>query len=402
MFDVVIIGTDINAYYMARNFHEEYNIKPHLIGKEKMLFTHLSNILTYELDNNLWDSETFTKKLEEYALSKKDKKIILVASNDHYVRLIVENKAFLEKYYLFIYPDLEIINNLLLKDNFYKNYKDSILNLPKTYIYDCAHDTNFDQELSYPIIVKPSDGVKYYENKFSNQAKVYKIYDIDELRYIINQIQLSGYKEKIIIQEFIPGDDSCLFDSILYVNKKHEVEVMSFAQIGLQEHTKTGVGNCTVLVNGYNQFGNTNETIEHLKCFLTSIKYQGIAEFDLKYDIKTKKFKVLEINPRQARSSYYLTACGHNLAKYLVDELIYNKNKEFKYINEKMLLTFVPKKVIKRYVVNKELKKEILNLIKIKKYTNPLKYNKDSNLKRKIWLFLRDYNYMRKYKNNKW
>ncbi len=68
--------------------------------------------------------------------------------------------------------------------------------------------------------------------------------------------------------------------------------MLLFAQIGLQEHTPTGIGNCTVLVNGYSEYGYPEELIYKLKDFLESIGYQGFAEFDLKYDIRDKKYKV--------------------------------------------------------------------------------------------------------------
>ena len=52
----IIIGTDINAYNMAISFHEEYNIKPILVGKEAMSFTKWSNIIEHtEIHANLWD-----------------------------------------------------------------------------------------------------------------------------------------------------------------------------------------------------------------------------------------------------------------------------------------------------------------------------------------------------------
>lgn len=404
MFKVVILGTDINAYYMARNFHEKYNIKPHIIGKQEMNFTRFSDILTYEIEPNLWDTEAFKNILEKYALNNKNEKLVLVASNDHYVRLIVENKEFLSKYYLFNYPSLEIINNLLIKDNFYTKYKDYEIDMPLTYIYKCNTklDLNEINKFMYPIIIKPGNGVNYYEHEFIGQAKVYKVNNENELKEVVEKIEKSGYSDNLIIQEFIPGDDSLLFDSILYVNTNSEVELMSFAQIALQEHTPTGIGNCTVLVNGYNEYGNTDIIKDKLKKFLTDIGYTGIAEFDLKYDTRDNKFKVFEINPRQARSSYYLTACGYNLAEYLIDDLIYNKKHKFKFIEEKMVLSFVPIKVIKKYVENKRIKKEIFKLIKEGKFVRPLRYKKDKNLKRKLWLIVRDYNYMKKYKNNTW
>lgn len=405
MFKVVILGTDINAYYMARNFHEEYNIKPHIIGKQAMNFTRFSDILTYEIEPNLWDNEAFKKALENYALKNSGEKLVLVASNDHYVRLIVENKEFLSKYYLFNYPSLEIINNLLIKDNFYTKFKDYDLDMPLTYIYKCNSDKLDFEEINkfmYPIIIKPGNGVNYYEHEFEGQAKVYKVKTEQELIEVVEKIEKSGYSDNLIIQEYIPGDDSLLFDSILYVNKDSEVELMSFAQIALQEHTPTGIGNCTVLVNGYNEYNNTDIIKDKLKKFLTDIDYTGIAEFDLKYDTRDQKFKVFEINPRQARSSYYLTACGYNLAKYLIDDLIYNKKHEFKLIEDEMVLSFVPLKVIKEHVENEKIKKEIFKLIKQNKFVRPLRYKKDKNLKRKLWLIVRDYNYVKKYRNNTW
>ena len=403
-FEVVILGTDINAYYMARNTHEVYNKKAYVIGKVPMNFTSFSNILNIEYEPELWNKDKLLKRLSDFAEKHKNKKLVLIGSNDTYVRLIVENKDELEKKYLFNYPSLDILNKLLIKDNFYNNFKD-ILDLPKTYIYECSKknlDMNIIKDFMYPIIIKPGDGVLYYEHKFQGQAKVYKVKTEEEIKSVIKQIEDSGYNGNLIIQEFIPGDDSLLFDSILYVDKKHKVKVQSFAQIGLQEHSSTGVGNCTLLINGYNEYNNTNIIISKLKNFLESINYSGIAEFDLKYDTRDSKFKIFEINPRQARSSYYLTALGCNLVEYLVDELVYNSPKEYRFLDEEICLTFVPKKVIKNHVVNKKYKNEVLKLYKEKKVVNPLKYKKDNNLKRKLWLFIRDINYNKKYKKNEW
>ena len=170
----------------------------------------------------------------------------------------------------------------------------------------------------------------------------------------------------------------------------------------MQEHTPTGIGNCTVLVNGYSEYGNIDVTVEQLKKFLEKIKYTGFAEFDLKYDPRDHKYKVLEINPRQARSSYYLTALGHNLIEYLAEDLFCNKERKFKLLKEKIVLSFVPMTIIKKYVQNPLLKTEILYLYQQKKYVDPLKYKGDKNIKRKLYLVFRKYNYMRKYKNNIW
>lgn len=401
-FEVLILGSDINAYYMARNCYEQYHKKAHLIGMTPMNFTSLSNILeiTYVKDSH--DFNIVKDEMMKFYEENKDKKILLVPSNDNYVRLMQENQDFLKQYFVFHTISVDLLNDLLVKDRFYRRFADK--NIPKTYIYNIEDelDLNRVNELGYELILKPGDGIEYHEHEFVGQAKVFKIFSEEELLNVIKKIKDSGYKGNLILQEFIEGDDSYLFDCISYCDKNGKVKLMSFAQIALQEHTITGIGNCTVLVNGFNEYNNTKETVEELKEFLESLNYHGICEFDLKYDKKSQKFKILEINPRQARSSYYLTACGYNLVKYLVDELIYGKEFDFHFIDEKMVLSFVPMKVIKENVNNEKIKKEIINLKKQKKYCDPLNCTEDKHLKRKMWLFLRKINFVRKYRKCKW
>lgn len=398
--EILIIGTDINAYTMARCVHEKYGKKVNLLGKEELKFTSLSSITNISYEPHLWDTEVFKKVLEDYAKKRKGKKILLIATNDFYVRLIMECETFLKQWYIFNYPKLDIVDTFLRKDLFYQAYCEK-LDIPKSYIYSCK-ERILKTDFLYPVIVKPSNGVTYYKHKFTGQSKVYKIYDEEHLKKVIEQIEDSGYDDTLMIQEFIPGDDSALFDSIFYCDKTGKAILASFAQIALQEHTHTGVGNCTVLVNGYSEYGNYEEQIQKMKTFLEEIGYTGYAEFDLKYDKRDGKYKVLEINPRQARCSYYLTACGYNLIEYLVDDLINNKQKEFTMIQNKVLLSFVPKNIIIKNVENEKLKKEIMKLIKEKKVYNTLNYSKDKSILRKVYLYLRSINYNKKYKEKNW
>ena len=401
-FDILIIGTDANAYYMARCFHEEYGKKATLLGKAPLPYTSFTDILNLKYDESIWSEEGFLKALYEHKKLVGDKKVLLISSNETYAGFIAKNKEKLELAgYVFNYPDLALINSLMFKEEFYKTYENSVLDLPKTAYYDCKKKGETPSGFTYPVILKPSNVILYNHLSFEDKNKIYKIESEEELKSTVEKIIGGGYDDILIIQDFIPGDDSHLFDAVAYADSNKRVTLLSFAQIGLQEHSKNMVGNAAVLINGYNQFGGTEEICSKLKDFLETIGYQGFAEFDLKYDSRDGKFKVLEINARQGRSSYYICPLGFNPVKLLADDLIDKKEKEFTLLKEEMLLSFVPKGIIKKYVVNEDYKKKALSLWS-KGHANPLDYKKDKNLKRRLYLLKKKLRYFKEYKNGYW
>lgn len=407
-FKVLILGSDFNAYYMARCYHELYNERVDVISKAELGVVSYSSIVNFKKIDNFEDKSVFVKSLNNYAKGVRCSKILVIATSDELVRLVIENKEKLNKKYVHNYPSLEILNKTLVKDVFYEEFQNCEFEIPKTYIYNCATDTKLDEDkiskLQLPLIVKPGNNIDYHKHHFEGMYKVFKVNSIEELNKVVEKIEKSGYTSNIVIQEFIPGDDCALFDSVFYCGKNKKVQLMTFAQIGLQERNPGGIGNCTLLVNGFSEHGIDKNVINNLKKFMERIGYQGFAEFDLKYDYRDKKYKVLEINPRQARSSYYLAATGHNLVKQLIDDVIYDKAKDrpCSLIKDEIALSFVPKKVVKKYVTSEPLKQEALKLFKTGKVVNPLKYKKDKSIKRRLYLIAKDMNYVKKYKKYSW
>lgn len=396
----IIVGTDINAYNMAISFHEAYGINPILVGKEPLSFTTLSTIPgAIELNAKLGERDVFASFLKEVAKKYKtpDKQLLLVGTNDLYVRLIIENREALQDDFVFNYIDEPLMNNLLVKKNFYELCAEHGIDTPATYFYSCLSTEPFVDEVRFPVIIKPSNGVQYYKHPFEGMQKVYKVDSYEEINSVIETIKRSGYTDDLIIQDFIPGDDTYMWDSVFYVNSKGNTELITFGQVVLQEHTVTAIGNYTAVITRYNE-----EMMLKLKGFLEALNYVGYANFDLKYDHRDGKFKVFEVNIRQGRSSYYITSCGHNMAKNFVDDLIYKVEKPLTLLDEKFLFTVVPKIVLKKFVGNEKIRQEIKQLLRAGKYANPLFYKRDEHLKRKLYLFMRQVNYYRKYKNNIW
>ncbi len=399
-FILLIVGMDANAYYMARCYHEKYNRKAYLIGKNPIWFTDLSKIVITKYIENLWEEKVFLKELDNFYNEHKDTKILLVASTENYIELISKNKSRLENKFYFNYPNSDIIESIIDKETFYKTYSDSNLSLPNTLFYDCTKDNDIDVQLSFPVILKASDVISYRRLNFEGKNKIYKIENKEELINTIKIIKNGGYKKTLIIQEYIKGDDSHLFDVVIYGDKNAKVKRISFAQIGLQEHSKDMVGNASVLINGFSTFPGKDKIIEDIVKFSQDIGYTGFAEYDLKYDSKDNKFKVLEINARQGRSSYYITDAGCNLIEILKRDLIDNEKLEYKVLDKEVLLSFVPKIIVKKYILNSEFKNKALSLWKDR--INPVKYKKDISLKRNYMLIRRDIKYLKDFKYGYW
>lgn len=401
-FGVLIAGTDANAYYMARCYYEKFGVKALLLGHSPLPYTTYSSILTVKYDKSIWTQSGFLSAVLKIKKEFGDKKVILISSNETYADFISKNKEELKNAgYVFNYPDTSLLKTLMFKEDFYKTYENSILDLPKTEYFDCSSPSEVSKDFSFPVILKPSNVIDYNHLSFAGKNKIYKIESYEELIKTISLIKNSGYKDKLIIQDFIPGDDSYLFDAVAYCSKDKKLKLLSFSQIGLQEHSKNMVGNAAVLINGYNQFGGTDEICRKLKAFLEDIGYCGFAEFDLKYDYRDNKFKVLEINARQGRSSYYITALGCNPVSILADDLIFDNCKDYGVLKDEVLLSFVPKGIIKKYIVNKEYKDKALALFK-KQHLNPLVFNKDKDFKRKLYLLKKNLRYYKEYKNAYW
>ena len=400
-YNVLIIGSDANAYYMARCYHEAYGKKAYVLAKSPLPYTAFSNILNIFYDETIWNEEGFLKAIYKFKEEHGNKKTLLISSNESYAQFISKNKKQLKKdNFVFNYPDIDIIESLIMKENFYKTYHNSCLNLPETYYFDCQKEKTFHHKMTYPVILKPSNVIMYNHLNFEGKNKIYKLDTEKELNETITKIIKGGYTDTLIIQDFIPGDDSYLFDAVAYVDENHQVKLLTLAQIGLQEHSKNMVGNAAVLINGRYPYGNIKEIEKQMKTFLEDIKYEGFAEFDLKYDYRDEKFKVLEINARQGRCSYYLTPLGYNLTQVLIDDLINKKEMKYTFLNKKVLLSFVPKRVALKYIVNEDYKKEVKELWKSR--VNPINYKKDHNLKRKLYLIKKHFRYYKEYKNSYW
>ncbi len=377
----VLMGNDINVYSMARAFYDEYQLKSHVFCKNISGPCQDSDIMTLVANPKIDINEVFLENINDFARKNIHKTILLVGCGDNYVKVISSNLPNLESNIIAPYMPFDRIEPLTDKENFYKLCEEYQIPYPQTHIL--YPDSTVNVPFGPPYVIKAADSVEYWRFPFDGQDKVFIVDTEEQLNDTVEKIFTSGYNKSVVIQEFIPGNDTNMRVLTCYSNGQGKVELMALGHVLLEEHTPKGVGNHAVILNEYNP-----ELCNKYKAFLEALSYKGFSNFDIKYDSRDGQYKAFELNPRQGRSNYYVTNSGHNLAKLLVDEYINKKeNGSLKIVDNQRLWMIVPKGVAFKYIVLEKYRKEMRRLIFENLYSNPLIYAKDRNLKRKLRIF---------------
>lgn len=375
----LIFAGDINSYSMARAFYEEYKVKSVVYGKYNTGPNCNSKIIDYRVNPNIEKESVFLKIVNKIAEEDKDKKVVLVGCADSYVALASKLKKDFSDNVIAAYIDYALMKRLILKEEFYQICDEYQISYPKTYIYNRRLGHKFTHHLQYPLILKPSYGVQYWENKFEGQKKVYKVKTEKELIKTIDEIYDAGYQDSLVLQDMVPGDDTDMYVLTGYCDRNSKVKLMALGNVLMEEHTPKGLGNHSVIINDYNK-----EIVNNVKNFLEDIGYIGFFNLDIKYDCRDNTYKFFEINTRQGRSNYYVTGAGYNLSKYLVDEYIHGKEHKYTIAKNKKLWLVIPVVLALIFTKSKKYRKEIFRLVINGRVVNPIFYIKDMRFIRSL------------------
>lgn len=378
---------------MARAFYEEYGIKSVVIGKVSTGPSCHSKIVDFYANSSLDTPPVFVDVINRFAAKFADRKVILLGCGDNYVEQIIQNRYLLSKNIIVPYVEEDMMNALLTKKKFYDMCDIHGIDYPTTLVYTRDMGDRISLPFDFPVILKPSNGVMYWLNEFPGQKKVYRLNSMEELMPVIAQIYQAGYSDSLIIQDFVPGDDWHLRVMICFSGQDRKVKLMSMGHVMLEEHTPHGLGNTAAMINDYDL-----DLSQKIRGFLDDIGFVGFSTFDIKYDQRDNRFKILEVNLRQGRSNFYVTGAGYNLAKYVTEDYIYQKNHDFEIANNEFLWTVVPLRVVLNYVKDQGHVDRINDLIKTKKVINPLFMKGDNEPKRLAYLYKSHVSHFIKYR----
>ena len=389
----MLFGGDINTYSVARAFYERYKVKSYTFGKFATGPSYQSRIIEYTPNPKIDTDEVFMKTVKSFCSKHADKTVVLVGCGDSYVEVISKHKNELPKNTIAPYIDFDLMNSLQQKETFYKLCEKHGVDYPGTIIHNKEMGHDFEMNFPFPVILKPSDSIQYWEHPFDTQKKVYTIKDKKELDQVLDDIYGAGYTGKLIIQDMIPGNDEYMRVLTSYSDHNGKVKMMCLGHVLLEEHTPHGLGNHAVIITEPNK-----ELMMRVKDLLEELHYVGFSNFDIKYDRRDGKFKFFEINTRQGRSNYYVTGSGFNVAEYIVEDFVYGKELPLRYAKEEHLWMVVPKAVAFKYVKDPALKAKMKKLIKEKKVVNPSFMKGDLGMPRLARMIKTHLSHFEKYK----
>lgn len=392
----VLLGADLNCYSVARAFHEAYNVPSYAFGKKLLGESAHSKIIKFTSISELSKSDVLCSTLEAFAKNHSRAELYLVPCTDEYALAIAENQEFLKKYYIFLCPEPNLAKKLSSKEFFSGLCREHNIPFPKSeFFYTTSSFTILDSlPFPYPIIIKPSCSAEYWRTPFDSMKKVYTAETPEEAQKIISKIFSAGYRNSIVLQEMIPAKEDEVFVLTAYADKNSKVRAACMGRVLLGEHTPKGLGNHVAIVTEYHE-----EITQKLCDFLENISYCGFANFDILYDKRDNSFKVLELNTRQGRSNYYMTAAGMNIARIIVESSKGNLPGKRNICQKNIFWHTVPKTIIYRYITDKALLKKVKALAENGKKSTTLFYLKDLFLNplRAAYVFIHNVHYFVKY-----
>lgn len=383
-FQPLLFGGDINVYSVARAFHEAYGVKSVAYGKYHTFPCAYSQIIDYRVCQDNDDPAVFLRNVEQAAQEFSGQVVLLVGCGDNYVQLAAHMRDQLPHNVVAPYVDGTLLDTLINKEHFYALCDQYGVPHPHTFLYHPEMGHDFDLPFSFPCVAKPADSVAYWQHEFPGIKKVYICQDRTELEEALDAVYAAGYPDHMILQEFIPGDDTNMRVMTCYSDRNGNVTLMCLGHVLLEEHSPYGIGNHAVIITEHD-----NALAQQIKSLLEQLHYIGFSNFDIKYDPRDGIYKVFEINCRQGRSNYYVTGAGHNIARCLVEDRVLEQDQSLLVTENASLWRMVPKRLAFRYIP-KEYHPQMKELIRAGKDHHSLDYSADQSFQHR-WRLLKNH-----------
>ena len=375
----ILLGTEIAGYGMARAFYEQYGVSSVVYGIFPLTPTAHSKFIEVRVDEHLFDTEDrIAQALNADAPLLNGKTGLVIPCGDEYAIALARQKHLLDSAYTALVPDPDTVDRLDDKVSFYALCEQLGLPYPKTYVID-GPDASLKLPFGFPVACKPTDAISYREHPFAGQKKAFILDNPEELAETVARVYASGYADRLIIQDFIPGDDGNMRVVNGYMRADGTMSLVSVGHPLLEDYSPMAIGNYAAILSYADE--QIYDTVEKL---MAGSGWRGFFNMDLKYDARDKTFKFFELNPRAGRSSFFTTLAGYNLAKFAVDDAIDGGVLAPVRASNETLWVGVPRAIVRKYTEEGPDKQRALELMRAGKVGTTL-FGAGDNNPRRLW-----------------
>ncbi|GAA1488360.1 carboxylate--amine ligase [Brachybacterium sacelli] len=395
--DLVLLGGDIGIYALARAFHEKYGTTATVVTRKVAgPVAHSTILRTHELGMAATEGQMI-EALVQIGADKASRpggaRPVLLANADFLVALLAAHRERLGEYYHLPLLGDDVLRAVADKAIFSERCTEIGVPTPRTVVLDFGDGSAPEVpelDLGWPLVAKASRSSAYNAVSFPGKRKVFEIADRPQLVDLIERLTAAGYRDRFVLQEMIPGDDTAMLSVTAYVDTRGEVTLLGGAQVLLEEHTPGALGNPAAMYTT-----DLPEVFEQSVRFLEHTGYRGYANFDVKIDPRDGTAKFFEVNPRIGRNNHYMTAAGANVAEPVVADLVEDRGITRMVPREEVLYSIVPWFLLRRYLIDPDLRARVREIGR-RRTVNPLAYSVEG-IRRRLYVLAAKANQVKKF-----
>ena len=216
-----------------------------------------------------------------------DEKAVLYPCTDINVQLISRHRHELKPWFHVVLPDVEVIETLMNKLNFYVFAQQNGFPIPPTRFLNSRDDAErAANELSFPCVLKPPMSATPEWEK-NNKLKAYKLTNPAELLEFYERSKV--WAKDLIVQEWVEGPDTNLYSCNCYFDAQFEPVVTFVARKIRQWPPITGE---SCLGEECRDDVVLNETLRLFRC----AHLYGLGYVEIKQSSRSGKYYLIEPN----------------------------------------------------------------------------------------------------------
>lgn len=262
-------------------------------------------------------SEAFADEMMKFGRQQK-RKMVFFSDDDRAVLTFSRYRERLSEFFYFNLPENSVVEDVLDKRRFGKVARGVGIPVPMTFMPESAEDLVLvADQISFPCILKPASKDDWWHPDFLRivgpYRKAIQCDTKDELiQYYRKVVQVNP---KVVVQEYIAGDDSNLFSVNMYFNSRKEMLAYFIGHKLRIYPVHAGVASLVETID--------NEEMRDLALdSARKLNIQGHFNIQFKRDSNTNALKVMEIHTRNSLWCYLATGAGLNISAIAYYDMI--------------------------------------------------------------------------------